>query len=81
MTHTLTQRFPGLSTLGTADLLGPLPNPVEALVRLSRMTGSDLFIKRSRVASGDCSPEAPTDADMQHSHIRLLSVRGSLASV
>jgi D-cysteine desulfhydrase len=46
MTHTLAQRFPGLDTLVRADLLGPLPTPVEALPRLSRMTSTELFIKR-----------------------------------
>ena len=46
MTHTLARRFPGLETLPHADLLGPLPTPVEALPRLSRMTSTELFIKR-----------------------------------
>ncbi|MCA9535028.1 MAG: pyridoxal-phosphate dependent enzyme [Myxococcales bacterium] len=46
MTDTLGARFPGLASMARADLLGPLPTPVEPLVRLSRMTSTELFIKR-----------------------------------
>jgi hypothetical protein len=36
---------------------------------------------RGRVASGDCSPEAPTDPDMQIFRIRLFGSRFRYATV
>lgn len=46
MTDTLGERFPGLASLARAELLGPLPTSVDLMPRLSRMTSTELFIKR-----------------------------------
>ncbi len=51
MIHWLGERFSKLDQLSRVDLLGPLPTPVAPMTALSRMTGSELWIKRDDLSA------------------------------